>query len=189
MAIQTINIGNQVNDGLGDDLRSAFEKVNANFSDLDASLTVTASNLGSAGVAVFKEKVGSDLQFKRLLAGVGVTVTDLTNSVQISAYSTNAFTSITTNHGVVTADTTAGTDNITIQGGQGARNIIVTADEESGVIEIDSVLDLQQILQSFDFGYIITSLDHPIQLALASANIDFGTITNPGRTDLDLGGI
>ena len=29
MAIQTINIGNQVNDGLGDDLRSAFQEVNA----------------------------------------------------------------------------------------------------------------------------------------------------------------
>ena len=27
MTIQTINIGNVVNDGLGDDLRTAFEKV------------------------------------------------------------------------------------------------------------------------------------------------------------------
>jgi hypothetical protein len=37
MTIQTINIGNVVNDGLGDDLRTAFEKVNANFADLALS--------------------------------------------------------------------------------------------------------------------------------------------------------
>ncbi len=34
MAIQTINLGNVVNDGLGDDLRTAFQKVNANFTEL-----------------------------------------------------------------------------------------------------------------------------------------------------------
>ena len=34
--IQTINIGNLVNDGTGDDLRTAFEKVNSNFTNLDA---------------------------------------------------------------------------------------------------------------------------------------------------------
>ena len=39
MTVQNINIGNQVNDGLGDDLRTAFEKVNANFISLGAELT------------------------------------------------------------------------------------------------------------------------------------------------------
>ena len=34
MTIQTINIGNVVNDGLGDNLRSAFQKVNDNFAEL-----------------------------------------------------------------------------------------------------------------------------------------------------------
>jgi hypothetical protein len=31
MAIQTINVGTTANDGTGDDLRAAFQKVNANF--------------------------------------------------------------------------------------------------------------------------------------------------------------
>jgi len=31
MAIQTINIGQNANDGTGDDLRTAFDKVNDNF--------------------------------------------------------------------------------------------------------------------------------------------------------------
>ena len=35
MAIQTINIGQNVNDGTGDDLRTAFDKVNDNFTYLD----------------------------------------------------------------------------------------------------------------------------------------------------------
>ena len=50
MTIQTINIGNVVNDGLGDDLRTAFQKVNANFTDLSAQLTITASNVGAVGL-------------------------------------------------------------------------------------------------------------------------------------------
>jgi hypothetical protein len=48
MTVQTINIGNVVNDGLGDDLRTAFQKVNANFINLRDSITVTASNLARA---------------------------------------------------------------------------------------------------------------------------------------------
>ena len=47
--IQTINIGNLVNDGLGDDLRTAFQKVNANFTSLNGELSITGSNLGSVG--------------------------------------------------------------------------------------------------------------------------------------------
>ena len=38
MAIQTINIGNVVNDGLGDDLRTAFQKVNATLQNWKANL-------------------------------------------------------------------------------------------------------------------------------------------------------
>jgi hypothetical protein len=57
------------------------------------------------------------------------------------------------------------------------------------VISIDTVLDLNQILLSVDFGPINGAFDHPIQLALATANIDFGTITMPGRQNLNLGGI
>jgi hypothetical protein len=76
MTIQTINIGNQVNDGLGDDLRTAFQKVNANFSELSAQLTITASNVGTTGSGVFKEKVGADLQFKKLVSGTKIALDD-----------------------------------------------------------------------------------------------------------------
>ena len=57
MALQKINIGNIANDGTGDSLRIAFDKVNKNFLDIEARATVqnVIENLGSgAGVlAIF----------------------------------------------------------------------------------------------------------------------------------------
>ena len=53
MTISLINIGNIVNDGLGDDLRTAFQKVNTNFSTLETELTITATNQGANGVNDF----------------------------------------------------------------------------------------------------------------------------------------
>ena len=48
MAIQNINLGTYANDGTGDDLRTAFQKVNNNFAELvSTSGIATGSNLGS----------------------------------------------------------------------------------------------------------------------------------------------
>jgi len=44
MAIQTINLGTYANDGTGDDLRTAFQKVNANILELYS--TVYGANVG-----------------------------------------------------------------------------------------------------------------------------------------------
>ena len=41
MAQTTINVGSNANDGTGDDLRSAFIAVNANFTELYAASTVS----------------------------------------------------------------------------------------------------------------------------------------------------
>lgn len=45
MALQTINLGSYANDGTGDDLRTAFQKVNANLTELYGSLY--GANVGS----------------------------------------------------------------------------------------------------------------------------------------------
>jgi hypothetical protein len=49
MAKQTINVGTAANDKKGDSLRAAFQKVNANFTELYATSTVTfPSQTGNA---------------------------------------------------------------------------------------------------------------------------------------------
>lgn len=76
MALQTINVGNFVNDGTGDDLRTAFVKVNENFDEIDLrggqnnDVRVTGT-----GIPLYKEKVGEDLYFKSIVAGDGITIT------------------------------------------------------------------------------------------------------------------
>jgi hypothetical protein len=85
MAIKTINVGNVVNDGSGDDLRTAFVKVNDNFAELNdrQGQDNTASNVG-AGTGLFKEKIGVDLRFKSIVPGDGITITPGTSTVTIA---------------------------------------------------------------------------------------------------------
>ena len=83
MSIQTINIGNYANDGLGDDLRTAFEKVNANFDLLNTTDTTAAANVGT-GSGIFAQKSGTTLQFKSLIGGSNITLSSDGTSVTIN---------------------------------------------------------------------------------------------------------
>jgi hypothetical protein len=84
MPIQTILIGNYANDGTGDDLRTAFEKVNANFSLLTVNDTVTATNLGS-GTGIFAQKNTNSFEFKSLVAGGGVSISSNGTTITITS--------------------------------------------------------------------------------------------------------
>lgn len=82
VAIQTVNIGGFANDGTGDDLRTAFLKVNSNFATLGSVSGLTnGQNLGS-GVGVFAQRNATDpiLEFR--------TLTSVDNSVEITATTT-----------------------------------------------------------------------------------------------------
>lgn len=181
MAQQTINIGNVVNDGLGDDLRTAFQKVNANFNDLYTSLTPTARNIGISGAGIFAQKVGNELQFKNIVAGTKLTLEEYDNRIVINNTQPNAFENITTQFGNISADDHA---NITIQGGLDTFTTAV-----NNVITIDTLLDLNQILTVYDFGPISPPYTSVVQFLSSAANIDFGTITNPSGLTIDLGAI
>ena len=87
MAVQTINIGTLANDGTGDELREAFSKVNQNFDDLDlrSPESTTVTNLGNTGEGVFAQKVGSQLQLKKLVQGSNITLTSSTTGITINA--------------------------------------------------------------------------------------------------------
>lgn len=86
MAIETINLGNYANDGTGDDLRTAFTKVNANFALLDSEAAINnGENLG-AGAGLFKQASGASLQFKGLTsADTSVVITSTADSVNLQA--------------------------------------------------------------------------------------------------------
>jgi len=87
VAQQTISIGSTANDGTGDDLREAFIKVNQNFDDLDlrSPESTSVSNLGNTGQGIFAQKVGAELQLKKLVQGSNVTLTSSTTGITINA--------------------------------------------------------------------------------------------------------
>jgi len=182
MAIQTINIGNLVNDGLGDDLRTAFQKVNANFTDLASSLTVTASNAaGTAGHGIFAQKTNSELQFKNLIAGNKIQLTSFSDSVRIDFTNADAFTRITTDNGIINGSafgqiSVLGTDNIS-----------VTA--TSSTITVDTQLAVTDILSNCDFGAIGNPITNVAQFMFLVTTVDLGSITSPGTHYLDFGSI
>jgi len=84
MPIETINLGTYPNSGQGDDLRTAFTKVNNNFAFLDATSAVTADNIGT-GARVFKEKIGDNLQLRTVNASTGITVTENSEVITIGS--------------------------------------------------------------------------------------------------------
>lgn len=66
MAIQTINIGNNANDGAGDPARSAFNKINQNFTNNNhaasryvGTATGNVMEVGAFGVGTTSQRVGS----------------------------------------------------------------------------------------------------------------------------------
>lgn len=87
MAVQLINIGQIANDGTGDALREAMIKINANFEELDLrdDESTTASNVGAVGEGIFAQKIGYDLQFKKLVASTDITLTPTDDTIIIAA--------------------------------------------------------------------------------------------------------
>jgi len=66
MPIQTINLGTYPNDGTGDDLRTAFQKVNANFTEVSSTVgIINGVNIGG-GAGLFAQRNVANLEFKTL---------------------------------------------------------------------------------------------------------------------------
>jgi hypothetical protein len=157
-ALQTINLGNYANDGTGDDLRTAFEKVNTNFTVLLAEATNSnVINVG-AGVGLFGQKNSStlNLEFK------GLTSTDGTIAISQTATTVNLH-----------ANTKLLNDTVPKLGATldlNGFNITGSGD-----------------LQATAYGYDLKLLNNTLQLILESGavSVDLGTFTNPtgGQTD------
>ena len=152
MAIQPINLGNYANDGTGDDLRTAFTKVNANFTELYQGAAISTASNSGAGVGVFKDKNGTILRFKSLTStDSSVTFTNNADTVNLRA-NTKLENDLTPRLG----------GNLDING----RLIFGT-----GVSDV----------QANVWGTNLRQLSATVQLMLESGNVNvnMGTFTNP----------
>jgi hypothetical protein len=86
MAQLTINLGSYANDGTGDDLRTAFTKVNSNFNDLYSQLSgLNGQNIGS-GTGIFSADTAGIMNFKTLTStGNTVTISSTSNTVNLES--------------------------------------------------------------------------------------------------------
>lgn len=138
MAVELINIGAIANDGTGDDLREAFIKVNSNFEELDLREpeSTTASNLGSVGEGVFGQKVGSDLQFKKIAAGENTTLSVNGNTITINSTGGLQNLNIISDSGSTILEDG---DTLRIQGGSNANTSL---DAPTNTLLINAVTEL-----------------------------------------------
>ena len=179
MTIQPINLGNYANDGTGDDLRTAFNKVNSNFAILNSEAAIsTAVNLGG-GTGVFKDKSGVNLEFK--------TLTSTDNSVNITnTASTVNLQSITAllNDANPTLSTNLNLNNHYVYGGDIHSTVYGVT-----VPVIDSLLSLlvdNNPSLLVDMGGISTPTGY--QTAGPTGYLwDFGSVLAPASSKYDLG--
>ncbi len=164
MTIELINLGQYANDGTGDDLRTAFEKVNNNFTTLNLTLGVTnATNVGT-GAQFYKAKTGSTLQFRTLRSpNSSVSVVSTDDTVDLSV-TTELSTDLTPVLG----------GDLNLNG-----NIIYNGDAQTTV---------------YGYSVPLTSGLLELILAGNTYTIDFGSFLDPtgggnGGIDLDFGEI
>jgi hypothetical protein len=142
------------------------------------------------GVGVFKEKVGADLRFKKLVSGTKMLLNENTDTVTVNNTAPDAFIRIDTDAGVMLASTY---QQITLAGTAAPGSTTSRKDIEvnafGSVLSIKTMIPVTDILESYDFGTINGAYTNAVQVALQSANIDFGTVLLPGRIDIDCGSI
>lgn len=212
MTLEVINLGNVANDGEGDDLRTAFEKVNTNFASLviDAADT-TGTNLGSLGARVFKEATNNDMKFRRLVAGYNMNVIETDNTIELSMSGANNIIMVSDTGSLVAVP--GGTVNI-----HGGTGITVTANENTKTLTIvgglvneahptlstnlnaagHSITQLNNIngvnwdnmvgkLFNMDFGAIPNSINNMLDFIVRFVDVDMGTIAAPATYIVDMG--
>ena len=86
MPLQQINLGNYANDGTGDDLRTAFDKVNKNFASLDTEFTILGGANVGTGTGIYADRNNVNLEFKTLTStDTSVTITNTATTVNLHA--------------------------------------------------------------------------------------------------------
>jgi hypothetical protein len=195
MPIQTINLGNYANDGTGDDLRTAFTKVNANFQLVGGTLgIINGENVGT-GTGIFKQRNNDNLtlEFKTVTSTDGsIEITNTSDTVNLKSLSTLE----NDPNPSLSADLQLNGHNIIIGAVDGG-------DVQTSVFGIDVRMTnalIELLINSnsvtIDFGSFIDgtagTIDAPdTMLNMNGIKPDFGgfSVTDPSGTNLDFGSI
>jgi len=90
---------------------SIATKLRTDFSNASGLWIKTASNIGSSGIGLFKQKYGSNLEFKKIVAESNITITENTSSLTFNSDDTSKIsTSSNSGSGITIAKTKLGTD-------------------------------------------------------------------------------
>lgn len=186
MTYQSINLGALANDGTGDDLRTAFTKVNSNFLELYST------------------------QLSRtLVAGSGINLTEddgegtITIAVNLSNVSINTSGSITAGTyffgnlqgnvlGSVSGTVYAPIGGNAAQGNVVGINGLITnmGDPNYSPATVDgiSIQGLDKQVNTFNFGNIVSqTFSDPISYLLSQVGLDMGSFINPAEFNIDGG--
>jgi hypothetical protein len=217
MAIQTINVGLAANDGTGDDLREAFIKINQNFQEVESQIGIaSATNLGSSGSRVYASTTESGtLQFRRLVAGTSMTLTELDNTIVFDANVPNSRFTISGNTGSLISGnglnySIVGADAINVVANENTKTITITgslAQDLSPVLTAGLDANAQNItgVNNFSSTSVVTgtlnstnttttsltltninTLNYQERLGKYLDGFDFGSIEQNHRSMLDL---
>ena len=189
MAIETINIGGYANDGTGDDLRTAFEKVNANFEQIGQSEVHNGINLGS-GVGIFKQRNNdSELEFKTLVASNNTIVITVNNNDTIGIRSVATLASDPSP--TLSSDLVLNGHNILGLNGTGDVRATVYGTYVPNLSALFGLLAMSNNL-NIDMGSLLLPTGwegYPQQVGVnpVGFNLDFGYFTTPFSEQLDFG--
>jgi len=155
-----LNIGTYANDGTGDDIRTAFQKIKSTFTLINSELgVIDGENKGiGAGLVSNPSKVDNKLQFKSITGTNGIVVSSTPTTVNIAA----------TNSVELDVSPRLG-GNLNLNN----RNIIGTGDVQTTVYGLD-IRAMNALLQ------LLNSTNNYVDL-------DLGSFTNPNQSQFDLG--
>jgi hypothetical protein len=157
-----LKLGKYPNDGTGDDLHTAFTKVNGTFDLINATFAtgIGGENLGG-GAEIFVSHADNKLKFKTLTQGAGITLTSNATSISIASV-VNVSTDPAPTLGA----------SLSLNGYN-----VVGAGSPGGNGDIRATV----------WGFDIRTLNNQVQTALNANFGDFGTFTTPTTSTFDLG--
>ena len=190
MARQTINIGTNANDGTGDPLRTAFDKINDNFLELygsDGDANTLQGNLDINGFNIISATSNQNI---RIIPN-GTGTVELEKSTNITGALTVSTTAAITGNATV-GGTLGVTGLSTLASFKGATGTTVTAilDEDTLSSNSDTALATQQSIKAYvDSQVTAQDLDFQGDTGGALAvDLDSQTFTIAGGTGIDTAG-